>query len=443
MGLRLIQIDSRRSKKSPLALRVLAFVITAALPVNAFADAAAQAQLPVVQAATTPSQAASQSKAASTNSLASTLGKAAGVLSMAAGGLYMAKGAMQMKCCTQGCTGSGSASKTEVAKEATKAKDAASTIKRQPVDFFKLRFPDEANSCPDPRVHTFSLLELFQPPKAEADLSGCLDAGIALATGGLMLLNGMMGLAAASQSGQMADASALNASGMDSLSGATAGTPNSSNSAGTTTSGLGSASGASNPIKLDPALLRTGKADDIMNQFESHFGIPRDQFANGVIGGQDPRNLLNSAPKNALSNDDMNKALSGAKSMSDAERAAALAKSPMGDVQRDLASKMGGDAQYEMKMAGAGTNGSSLAAFGKKKDAELDPVDLPVTDATAALGLSPEVQAALSAKQLDDRNHGLTDLTIFQVVHAKYREKSKMIFGFDPDGLPKGGRNGI
>jgi hypothetical protein len=198
-----------------------------------------------------------------------------------------------------------------------------------------------------------------------------------------------------------------------------------------------------NPIKLDPALLRTGTANDIMNQFESHFGIPRDQFADGVLGGQDPRNLLNSAPKNALTNDDMNKAISGAKGMSDADKAAALAKSPLGDAQRDLASKMGGDAQYEMKMAGAGTGGNNIAAFGKKKDAELDPVDLPTAESAAALGVSPEVQAALAAKQLEDRKNGLTDLTIFQVVHAKYREKSKMIFGFDPDGLPKGGGNGI
>lgn len=429
-----------RGEKSPMAFCVPTLALL--LPAQSFAATAAS-QLPVVAAATT-SQAGSQGQASSTNSMASMLGQAAGVLSMAAGGLYMAKGVQQMKCCTQGCTGSGTASKDEAAKEAAKAKDAASTIQRQPIDYFKLRFPDEANkSCPAVPVRNlraFSLLELFQPQKAVADMSGCLDAGIALATGGLMLLNGMLGLAAASQSSQMANTTGANASGMDTIGNSvgTSPTPDS-----TSTASLGNSTGSSNPIKLDPALLRTGKANDIMNQFENQFGIPRDQFANGVIGGQDPRNMLNSAPQNALSNDDMNKALRGAKAMSDSEKAAALANSPIGAAQRELASKMGaGDAQYEVKMAGASTAGSGLAAFGAKKDSEPDAADLSATEA-AVPGVSPEVQAALAAKEIADRQAGLTEQTIFEVVHAKYREKSKMIFGFNPDGLPKGNGHGI
>jgi hypothetical protein len=48
------------------------------------------------------------------------------------------------------------------------------------------------------------------------------------------------------------------------------------------------------------------------------------------------------------------------------------------------------------------------------------------------------VQAALAAKELDDRKNGITDLSIFEVVHAKYREKTKFIFGYDPDGALRG-----
>ncbi|MGZ3654400.1 MAG: hypothetical protein ACXWR1_17045 [Bdellovibrionota bacterium] len=397
---------------------------------------------PVAEAASTipgtitpVGQSGAQTQSAGTNTLASTLGKAAGVLSMAAGGLYIAKGVNQMKCCTSGCTGSGAESQTDKAKQDLKNQNDAKKIQRQPIDYFKLRFPDEAKACPAraPELRIFSFLQFFQPQKADATLGGCLDAGIAIATGGLMLLNGIMGLQAASQSGQMANTSLDNAGNMDSF-GATGTSPT---PPGTNSAGLGNTGGAINGVKLDPALLRTGTANDIMSQFEQKFGMGRDQFADGVLNGQDPRSLLGSAPKNALSNDDMNKAIAGAKSMSDADKAKALADSPMGNLQRELASRMG---DGSVNMAGASP---ATGAF-KKKDSELDPLDAPPAAAdAAAVGISPDVQAALAAKEMDDRKNGITDLTIFEVVHAKYREKSKMIFGFDPDGLPKGNGNGI
>jgi hypothetical protein len=85
-----------------------------------------------------------------------------------------------------------------------------------------------------------------------------------------------------------------------------------------------------------------------------------------------------------------------------------------------------------------------MISFGrKKKDGELESLAPPPADSAAALGVSPEVQAALAARELAERNKDLTDLSLFQVVHAKYRERSKMIFGFDPDGLPKGNGHGI
>jgi hypothetical protein len=265
---------------------------------------------------------------------------------------------------------------------------------------------------------------------------------IALVTGGLMLMNGIMGLKAANQASKNAANSAGNMNGMSSYPGTggagTSPTPDSDNVAGM--SGLDVSGRASEMIKIDPSLLRSGNANDIMSQFEAKFGIPRDKFADSVLGGEDPRKLLGAAPRNALSNDDMNKATNGAKAMTDSEKGNALSRTSLGLAEKELAGKLGtGDSAYAMN-AGGSRNPSALKRS-LAKESELESLEQPASEGQENLSVSPDVQAALAAKELKDRQNGITDLTIFQVVHAKYRERSKMIFGYDPDGIPKGVSN--
>lgn len=399
-----------------------------------------------------PGQGGAQTGAGNANSTGQMLSNAMGVLSMGLGGLYMAKGAQQLSCCASGCTGAGAQSQVANQQTNNLSQQQASQITGTggkpaggvPVKLkldLKSKFDGVNLECPKPRVEPraasplFTIISFFQAPQ-EAHASGCIDAMIALATGGLMLLQGLMGLNAANQAGNNANAAYGNASNMGSYPGVngTSPTPGSENKTGN--SGLGGTGRSGELVKIDPSLLRTGKANDIMSQFEQKFGLSRDNFANAVLNGEDPRKLFNSAPRNALSNADMNKATSAASAMSDAEKAAALNNTGLSDAQKELLARLNGAGSPENEIkVGGGASGGLARMTASKKDDELD--DLAANPA-AQMQLSPEVQAALAAKEQSDRAAGLTDMTIFQLVHAKYREKSKMIFGYDPDGMPKG-----
>lgn len=390
-----------------------------------------------------------QKSAGNANSTGQMLGQAMGVVSMGLGGLYMAKGAQQLSCCASGCSGSGTES--QAAKNArdinnqNEVKDKFGNI--VPKTKLKLDLPSKwldgvRNECPQPRMPAprgglFSLLAFFQPPQEAQAAGGCIDAMIALATGGLMMLQGLMSLNAANQAGQNAGAAYGNADNMGSYPGAngTSPTPGSENN-GKGKADLGGTGKSGELVKIDPALLHTGKANDIMGQFEQKFGMNRDDFAKSVLNGEDPRKLLSNAPRNALSNADMNKATQAAKAMSDSEKAAALAGTGLSDAQKELLARLNGAGSPENEIKTGGASGAlSRMTASKKADEELDELK---DAAKSELAVSPELQAALDAKEKSDRANGITDQTIFQVVHAKYREKAKMIFGYDPDGIPKG-----
>ena len=95
-----------------------------------------------------------------------------------------------------------------------------------------------------------------------------------------------------------------------------------------------------NQMKLDPALLRTGTANDIMGQFENRFGLERDQFAENVIGGRDPRELLATAPKNPISVGNLNKAITSAQSLSSEDKARA-SSALLAAAQKEMSDKLG------------------------------------------------------------------------------------------------------
>lgn len=372
---------------------------------------------------------------------------------MAAGALSMAAGAQELACCAQGCmTGAGTGSTaaqqglTNAAQGAASgisnggdAKGSSQPAQRIPSDLPK-RFPDSARSfqCPAPNGIVF---QLFRSQPAQA--SGCADGVLALLTGGLMMAMGLMGMQGAQQAGANADQAYQNYGNLSGIPNMIdpyklngpgnpndPNNPNNPNTPGKPTSPNGTNLGGnsnSQPIKIDPALLNNGKANEVMTKFEDKFGIPRNQFAEAVAAGKDPRDILANAPKNPLSPADVAKAMSGANNLSDAQKAAALDKAGLKEMQAEMLAAMGDPANV---YAGGGGGGK----LSKPKSLSLDDLGLAGAEEAAAdkddLGLSPEVQAALAARELASQRSQEKDFTLFQLVHRKYREKTKMIFGY-------------
>lgn len=406
------------------------------------------------------SQFGSQGSAGSTNSQGAQLAQMMSILSMAAGALSMAAGAQELACCAQGCmTGAGANAGAEGAAIDAKAGAAGSSIsvppismppasggsggdeqptvspvQRTPTDLPK-RFPDSASSFQCPRAPGF-VFQLFRPQAAQA--SGCADGMIALLTGGLMMAMGLMGMQGAQQADTNANQAYQNQGNLSGLPTSlnpfgpngytdpnkTANNNNDSDTTGGSTSPGGTKLGSnsnSQPIKIDPALLSNGKAAEVMSRFEEKFGIPREKFAEAVAAGKDPRELLAKAPKNALSTADMAKAMTGAAGLTDAQKAAALDKAGLKAMQAEMLASLG-DAGNEYKGGGGG-------GLPKAKSVSLGDLGLEAEEAGQALALSPEVQAALAARELASRKPE-RDLTLFQLVHRKYRERTKMIFGY-------------
>lgn len=388
-----------------------------------------------------------QQNAGNANNTGSTMSSIVSILSMAAGGVAIAMGASELSCCTQGCfnasgvksVGEKAATDAGAAAAAPAVQKSSGTTQRQPVDYWKLRFPDGAqNNCPRRFRMPFPLFQLFQPTRAKAN--GCADALLALATGGVMLISGMLGMQAANKQGQNSTIAMGNSTGMDTLGGfdgSTSPTGSSANNSGTTGSHLGAGNGNGGGIKLDPALLRTGTANDIMGQFEHKFGIARDSFAQNVISGEDPRKLLATAPANPLSVSDMNKAINLAQNMTPEQKAAAQSAT-LNQAQAEMMAKLGPD---------GGGGGTAARAPAGRYDFNPDENLVSIGSSTATdtsntplsdISVSPEVQAALLARQLDESKVDAEKLTLFERVHLKYRDKTKMIFGYDPSGPLKG-----
>lgn len=241
--------------------------------------------------------------------------------------------------------------------------------------------------------------------------NSCTDGMINTIAGGMMLVQGLMGMQGAKEAKGNANAAGTNASMLGSLN----------------TSGISGSTVKDDEIKIDPSLLRKGKANSVMSDFENKFGINRDDFASAVGSGVDPRQLLMNAPKNAISAAALNNAVSEASKLSPDQQAELMAKAGVGDLQKEMME------EYEIPVGAGG--GRSLAGSGS--DTELAPLpDLlgqnPEQQANAGFGdlqLSPEVQAALEKQALLDQTNGNTNITIFQMVKNKYKEKYGMIYG--------------
>lgn len=364
----------------------------------------------------------------------------------------MSKGQQQMQCCKEGCDGAGKEATANKAGQDAAAKGAADSLPKSdgsvpmpkpnpnkplepipwqpsPSGAWNLHPSSSpvALICTRAPAKAKMLFELFRPTKVQA-AAGCNDAMMAMAQGAMQMLSALAGLAAAAMSGNNAKKNGTSASNL-------AETPTAPQVTAAGNTSLGNGTGNSAPIQIDPALLRDGKGAAIAAEFEKNFGIPAQSFANAFLGGADPRAMLMNAPKNALSADTMNQAFSAAKSMSADQKAAALAG--LTDLQNAATAKMA-DA---IDAAGKGTSASRKPS----SSGDLDPLDdLAMGDKAAGTGadgvnsqLSPELQAALAAR---DTAEARDNSTIFQVVHAKYQEKIRMIYGFDAHGHSIGGK---
>jgi hypothetical protein len=390
------------------------------------------------------------------NTAASAMNNGLGAMTTAQGANSMAKGKQQMQCCKEGCDGAGkeaTANKagqdaagqagSQAVKPSFQAPEAPKPLepiqwKPSPSGAFNfhsipratISFCSNASSTAQ-----LSALKLFRPQRVEA-AAGCNDAMMAMAQGAMQMLSGLAGLAAAMMGAEKAAKANSNAGNLSQIP--NNGTPPA------TPAVLGGASlandtGNTTPIKIDSALLRSGKADSIYREFEKNFGIPREDFANNLLKGVDPRSMLMNAPKNAFTAAELNQAFSAAKNMSQEQKDAAMAAAGLADLQRDLASKAAAAMTGEISAAG----GKSSNKSSSKDLEELDLSGLDGKTAGAAGGsagsnqLSPELQAALAEKDSAQMRVGTS---IFEIVHTKYQEKMRQIYGFDSHGKSIGGK---
>jgi len=129
-------------------------------------------------------------------------------------------------------------------------------------------------------------------------------AGVALIAAGMALIaSGMAALAAAAKMNKNANKANANAFKMDNLGDSyksTISADEGKNVDGVSQLGdvkkVDLGDGNTSGIKIDPALLRTGKMDNIYSDLENKTGINRDDFANSMANGENPLSLLSNSP---------------------------------------------------------------------------------------------------------------------------------------------------
>lgn len=234
-------------------------------------------------------------------------------------------------------------------------------------------------------------------------------AGAALvAAGTALLMAGMQAMAAAQKMASNAGISGYRGTNMGTLNGANVG-------AGTGASG----------IKIDPSLLRNGKIGTIMDDFEKKTGISRDDLSEQIQAGKSPAEIMAQSKKfggNEAQIQAMLDKNSGGTPLTNEEMMDKLGLTPEDLIGGEHVYAQGGGAARSPASSGA----SSLDSFlGKAPDAGNSVIGAPIEVG----GVSPEVQAAL------DRS-GITDRTLFQMVHSQYKKKTPMMFGQPSRGNP-------
>lgn len=253
-------------------------------------------------------------------------------------------------------------------------------------------------------------------------------AGAALmAAGTMLMMAGMQAMAAAKEMDKNKNQSAAYQSNLDAL-----------NSGLSTASSVSTATAAS--VSIDPSLLGSGKAGTIFSDLEQKTGISAADFVNGLNNGTSPVDMLaESSQMKALgmSQDKLNGFVDASKA-SGQSLTGAEALSQMGMSQEDINelarqnaanTKSGSDAYAAGGSSGASRSPSSAAAaqqdfsFAAPKDALTGASSLNGAGAGgSSSSLSSGVQSALDKS-------GITNRTLFQMVHGQYTKKTPMMFG--------------
>lgn len=265
---------------------------------------------------------------------------------------------------------------------------------------------------------------------ATAAGAGMVAAGMAMtppnggliAAGAALIAAGMMGMQAAGNMASNAGVSDWNDYKMNDI------TNDTPTITGTSTDDPKKPDG----IKIDDNFTRTGKSGLVFDEFENKTGIGRETLANGLQNGRSIADILAESEKLKKKGYDADKI---AASMNNSGATALGADEVMGKLgltPEELAamaaknSAMGDDSAYALGTGGSRNPASASATSldGLLGGAANAPSTLDGANGGAgALGaLSADVQNAL------DRN-GITDLSIFQMVHRKYKTKTPMMFG--------------
>lgn len=241
--------------------------------------------------------------------------------------------------------------------------------------------------------------------------AGC-NVGL-IAAGAALIAAGMLGMSAAGKMKNNSGEAGNNEYKMQDIA--------SGNASGTSTTEKGNASG----IKIDESFTRTGKSGLVFDDFENKTGIDRDTLANGLKNGRSIADILGDSQKLKNSGYDADKmaaTINGASALGADEVMDKLGLTP--EELAAMANKNAGMGEDGALAAGTGGSRSPASASTAGLDGLLAGA---ATNAPATLGgvngtLSADVQNAL------DRN-GITDLSIFQMVHRKYKTKTPMMFG--------------
>jgi hypothetical protein len=188
---------------------------------------------------------------------------------------------------------------------------------------------------------------------------------------------------------------------------------------------LGDGSGTSG-IKIDSSLLRNGKVGSIMDDFENKTGISRDDLKSQLEAGNSPAAIMAGSKKfggaseaqlqNMLDKNSANAEPMSGQEMMDKLGLTADDLKGTGE-ENTYATGSGGSRSPASRSGGGGSSLDSL--LGKSSDALGSGT---IGGVGSDKGLSPEIQSAL------DRS-GITNRTLFQMVHTQYKKKTPMMFG--------------
>jgi hypothetical protein len=282
-----------------------------------------------------------------------------------------------------------------------------------------------------------------------------------VALGAFQVAQGILGLLAAMKASDLAGQNSDNADRLGSLSGNSplasngiAGPDGEAPSGITAQLGIGGASeayatgksdGASRTLAssagaapaatgLSPSALHSGELGSALAGIQDQYGISPEQFAGALANGMDPRTILMNAPKNPLSAEQAKKAYAAALASEGldpgkaaAADAALLAENGAGEGVID-GNASGRSAEIPVGAEGSATAEASAASNGLRDRLARDLAGMDGESEEMA-GLSPEVRAALAAREKQRRRDQVQELSLFEVVHLKYLEKQKSLFG--------------